>query len=385
MTGISCGKDCKLYSCDFESLYTNICLTHALLVISQFITNNFVSNDISSKGFHEILKLVFQNNVFSFNKKFYKQIKGVAMGAKCAPAIANLYLAIMEENFLVIHKPLFYCRFIDDIFIILKSFFNIDILINSFRNLKLNIISNNSVNFLDLTITKDSTTNYLSFCLYTKPTNTFSYLLHTSNHPMFIFRNIPKSIFIRIRRTCSNFIDYLLFSSKTIDQLVSRGYVKNEVQKISRSVAVIDRKKLLPYKEKTNIIGGKSLIFSFPYETNVTKIKTSFYSAFNSISQKDYLLDKKFLLINSMQQNLHSLFVHEQKLLRTVNFRYEKCSQNTCSLCAFSNNKSFILIKEKFYLPIMANSNCQSKNIIYILTCKLCDTYYVGQSLCANT
>ena len=86
-----------------------------------------------------------------------------------------------------------------------------------------------------------------------------------------------------------------------------------------------------------------------------------------------------------MQQNLHSLFVHGHKLLRTVNFRYEKCSQNTCSLCAFSNNKSFILIKEKFYLPIMANSNCQSKNIIYILTCKLCDTYYVGQSLCANT
>ena len=33
---------------------------------------------------------------------------------------------------------------------------------------------------------------------------------------------------------------------------------------------------------------------------------------------------------------------------------------------------------------IMNNSNCQSKNIIYILNCKLCDTFYVGQSLCAN-
>ena len=379
------GKDCKLYSCDFESLYTNICLTHALLVISQFISRNFESNHISSKGFHEILKLIFQNNIFSFNRKFYKQIKGIAMGAKCAPAIANLYLAIMEENFLVIHKPLFYCRFIDDIFVILRSFFNIDILINSFGNLKLNVVSNKTVNFLDLTITKDSTTNFLSFCLYSKPSNTFSYLLNTSNHPNFIFRNIPKSIFIRIRRVCSKFIDYLLFSSKTIDQLVSRGYDKNEIQKISRSVANMDRIKLLPYKDKKNIVNKNSLIFSFPFETNVTKIKSSFYSAFNSISQKDYLKDKKFLFINSMQQNLHSLFVHEHKLLNVAHFRYEKCSQKTCSLCAFSNSNSFILIKEKFYLPIMTNSNCKSKNIIYILTCKFCDTYYVGQSLCANT
>ena len=142
-------NNAKLYFCDFESLYTNICLTHALIVITQFISSNFNSNDVSSTAFHEILKLIFENNVFSFNKKFYRQKKGVAMGAKCAPSIANLYLAILEENFLVIHKPIFYCRFIDDIFVILKEHFNIDILTNSFGNLKLNVVSNNSVNFLD--------------------------------------------------------------------------------------------------------------------------------------------------------------------------------------------------------------------------------------------
>jgi hypothetical protein len=104
----------------------------------------------------------------------------------------------MEDNFLVIHKPLFYCRFIDDIFVILDKNFNIEILINSFGNLKLNIMSNKSVNFLDLAISLDPNTNFLHFSLYTKPTNTYSYLLYNSNHPNFIFKNIPKSIFIRI-------------------------------------------------------------------------------------------------------------------------------------------------------------------------------------------
>ena len=68
---LSFEKNVKLYSCDFESLYTNICLTHALSVLTQFISNNFHSNDVSSTAFHEILKLIFENNVFSFNKKFY--------------------------------------------------------------------------------------------------------------------------------------------------------------------------------------------------------------------------------------------------------------------------------------------------------------------------
>ena len=77
--------------------------------------------------------------------------------------------------------------------------------------------------------------------------------------------------------------------------------------------------------------------------------------------------------------------MHEHKLLCIAHFRYEKCSQKTCSLCSFANNNSFIFIENKFYLPIKANSNCQSKNILYILSCNYCDSYYIGQSLCANT
>ena len=86
-----------------------------------------------------------------------------------------------------------------------------------------------------------------------------------------------------------------------------------------------------------------------------------------------------------MQQNLSSLFVHQHELLNIVYYRYVKCSQKTCSLCFFANNCPYILVDNKFYLPIMANSNCQSKNILYILTCKFCDAYYVGHSICAKT
>ena len=35
------------------------------------------------------------------------------MGSICAPSIANLFLSILEELFLLNHKPLFYKRFIE--------------------------------------------------------------------------------------------------------------------------------------------------------------------------------------------------------------------------------------------------------------------------------
>ena len=57
-------------------------------------------------------------NVFSFNGDFFKQKYGVAMGTKLAPALATIYLALLEESFLETSplSPSLYLRYIDDIF-----------------------------------------------------------------------------------------------------------------------------------------------------------------------------------------------------------------------------------------------------------------------------
>ena len=158
--------------------------------------------EISTTGFHELLKIIFNFNYFCFNNSFYKQKEGISMGCKAAPAIANLYLSILENNFLIIHRPLIYYRFIDDIFTVVNNDFDINILKNFFGYLKLNVVGGKIVNFLDLNINLNSLTNKLNFSLYIKPTCTYSYVLSQSNHPSFIFKNIPKSIFFRIRRIC---------------------------------------------------------------------------------------------------------------------------------------------------------------------------------------
>ena len=126
------------------------------------------------------------------------------MGNECGPVIANTYLMCLEKSYITIYKPLFYGRFIDDILNVALNEADIEILIGYFKYLKLTEVSNDVVNFLDLNISYDKLTEKLIFSLYTKPTQTFSYLLFTSNHPDFIKNNLPKGIFIRIRRICSS-------------------------------------------------------------------------------------------------------------------------------------------------------------------------------------
>ena len=78
----------KIYSADFESLYTNIPLENSIEIIMQIVSKVSLP-DIDYYAFHYLLKLVLMNNYFYFshNKKytFFKQIKGVAMGIACGP------------------------------------------------------------------------------------------------------------------------------------------------------------------------------------------------------------------------------------------------------------------------------------------------------------
>lgn len=372
--------NCKIYSCDFESLYTKINLEHALSVISNFISTNFISDQLTTTGFYKLLKLIFDNNIFKFKDKFFKQISGIAMGSKCGPSIANIYVHCLEQNFLNIHKPLHYDRFIDDILIIVLEDFDINLLKNHFDYLNLNIFTSDIVNFLDLNISQNKVTGFINFSVYIKPTQTFSYLLNSSNHPSFIFENIPYSLFFRIRRICSFYHDYLFFSRLLITQLTQRNFDPFKLKKISRMVGDLDRNSILDYKEKNkDEFSKKNLFYLMPFNFNVLNLEKTFYDSFKAISKSSLLSDFKFKLIYSMQPNLGSIFIHDFKIPSLNNFSFKKCKDLKCEICPYSNSSYFINLNN-FLLPILSNSSCKSENCIYLLNCKLCESYYVGQT-----
>ncbi|XP_033099755.1 uncharacterized protein LOC117103324, partial [Anneissia japonica] len=108
-----------LVTLDVSSLNSIIPHDEGLQALATFLPQHSFShehtNDIIS-----ITNFILAHNNFTFNNKHYLQIKGTAMGTKMAPNYANIFMSILESKLIASFplKPLFYRRYIDDIFII---------------------------------------------------------------------------------------------------------------------------------------------------------------------------------------------------------------------------------------------------------------------------
>lgn len=379
-----------LYSCDFESLYTNINSEEAILLITDYFHKNKELDklsDLNINGFNKILKLILYNNIFSFINYYFIQINGLAMGGKCGPSIANMYVYIKEKNWVLNNFKdkliIIYKRFIDDIFIISKYDILCSNFLHIFGNLKLNVTCKKEVQFLDLLISKHKYLNILSFKLFTKPTNTFQYLFHTSNHPKHIFKNIPKSLFIRNHRCNSEYLNYLSHSRLLISNLVKRGYEYIDLIKVCLTIGKVDRFSLIDYKQKSRNIekyNFNNLKFIINYDINYISLKNDFNNIiFETKNDFNWLKDYKFSLLNSMFSNFNNIFINNNNVLSMKSYKTLKCHNTNCITCKFIYEKNFLRIND-FHLPMLSNCNCESTNLVYIIFCVKCKVYYIGQT-----
>ena len=90
----------QLVSFDIVSLYSNIPHDLGLEAISFWLDKfpELIANRYNKAFITDALKIVLENNIFSFNNNYFKQIKGTAMGTKVAPTYATLVLAFLEEK-----------------------------------------------------------------------------------------------------------------------------------------------------------------------------------------------------------------------------------------------------------------------------------------------
>ena len=72
----------------------------------------------------QLLKLVLENCVFTFQDKFFKQLHGAAMGSPCSPVVANIYMEYFEDLALGPELPIpvkDWKRYVDDVFSIIPK------------------------------------------------------------------------------------------------------------------------------------------------------------------------------------------------------------------------------------------------------------------------
>lgn len=207
--GSSVPEEALLLSFDVVSLYTNI--PHEEL--RAILQNIFDSRTIPSPTTHFLLNLVdvlMETNYFRYNRDYYVQIKGVAMGSVFAPSAASLFMNDFEQPFILdlsvnpffrfINK--FYC-FIDDIFCVYTDPQSLENFLNCLNSLHPSIrftMSGNkqSVNYLDTKVYKTSQ-NTLAVCPFKKATDKNTFLHYSSFHSRALRNNIPYGQFLRIK------------------------------------------------------------------------------------------------------------------------------------------------------------------------------------------
>ena len=197
-----------LFTMDVTSLYTSIPHDGALKACKHFHDKRS-NQSMSTSTLLQLIEMVLKMNTFHFNRRYFSQKKGIAMGTKMGHSVACIFMGYFEELFFTDYEhstPMLYKRYIDDIVGAascpeeeLKCF--IDHVTNINPSIKYTYtISNNTVTFLDLQLTIDN--NHIKSCVHFKHTDSHNYLLFSSSHPPSCKQSIPFSQLLRIKRCC---------------------------------------------------------------------------------------------------------------------------------------------------------------------------------------
>ncbi len=393
---------------DVQSLYTKIPHDEGKAAAEKALNSRDPQQNPSTASLMDLLDLVLTCNNFDFNGKHYVQTNGTAMGTRVAPTYANLFMADFEEKYIYTleKQPLVWWRFIDDIFSIfvgtedeVKQFTDKLNTLHPIGAIKFTVeYSKEKVNFLDTTVyIKD---NRLVTTLYTKPTDSHSYLNFDSCHHMHNKLSIPYSQFLRVRRICTHWTEYITNALTLYNHLLIRGYPRECLNQAILKVSKLSQKEALAEKDQNNSSGGegkKSLYFISdfnPTNPDFKAIIQKYWPLLDRSSGTRALTDCNLIFGYRRPKNIRDI-VTSAKLPKisdnrtptpnptpTLLPRQTKCKRKTCRHCPKIDNSGKVQnhLNNRQYI-CDSKANCQTNNVIYLLTCDLCKKQYVGQTL----
>ena len=388
-----------LCTLDVTSLYTNIPNTEGIEAVRKSLSlNRDPYENPTNNSICELLKLVLTCNNFQFDNKHYFQVGGTAMGTKLAPSFANIFMGWFEDTHVHTYKlrPLVWKRYIDDIFIIWQHGPDELTKFVSHLNAKHKTIkfteerSTTSINFLDITVNLSKNGEIIT-SLYCKPTDSHNYLLYSSEHPRHLLRGIPYSQFLCVRRICSNILDFRQNSLMLATHFIRRGYPHKIVSEALKRAEAQDRPTLIAKNAPQNIQKDKTqndlafylVVTHNPANPPITDIVRKNWSLVEKSKTTRFLTDAKLIFGARRNKNLSDHIVRASTNTRQTNIIPPVCNRTrTCKYCP-NINKSGTLksTTNGRRFQSMKKVTCQSSNLIYVITCKICGIQYVGQTM----
>ena len=383
-----------LVSWDVVSMFPNIDNKLGLTAVRKAL-NARVNKFPSTTCILEAVKICLKSNHSVFKENFFLQIHGTAMGPKNACSYADLAMGEIDlkAKFSGPLKPSLWWRYRDDVFDLwqqgLPALHQFTDYINSlYPTIKFELVfSERELHVLDLTLYLID--GFIRTDVYSKPTDSHLYLPPSSCHPKHVFKAIPFGVATRLKRNCS---DETFFAERTAEYkgyLLNQGYPSKLVDDQFSKASAISRndllrargkeaKKLFPFvttfnpnlPDVGNIIRKHLFILQSNPKLKELFPRGSVIPAFRrSKNLKELLAPSRFKIAEEGQTSHH-------------NNGCFKCDRNRCDLCRnfFVESKSFPSFQTGKKYTIHSRLSCNSKNVIYLASCKKCRLQYVGST-----
>ena len=203
-------------------------------------------------------------------------------------------------------------------------------------------------------------------------------LLYSSSHPSHVKDSIPYSQFLRLRRLCSEDSDFNSKCDEMSNFFSERGYpdsilskALNRVQNVNREFALepsaSDNEERIPFTltfHPNNLAARNVVLRNFEIRQSYPETAPIFPNPPLVSFKRDRNL-RNSLVRSSLPSNLEP---------GTFN-----CSRKVCNTCPFINSKTHIRGPNGSY-QVNDHFDCTTSNIIYCITCTLCNKLYIGES-----
>ena len=390
-------SNAELVTLDVVNLYTNITATLGLRALEFWIENyrHKIDQRFSKDFLIEATELILNNNVFAFNRKHFHQVKGTAMGTKMAPTYATLVLGYLEEKLYEKVGEQFdmefsvtlqhsWKRYLDDCFLIWNrnesDFSDLNQILNDLDpDIKFTWQKSSvEIPFLDVLVRKKD--DKISTDIFYKNTDTHQYLHFGSSHPRHIKRAIPYNL---ARRICT-IVSEEETRNQRLDELKTflhdQHYPTNLINDGIKKAKEIDRNELInPTPRNDNETKILPLVTTYnPRNLNITPVVRNLNEILKTDDKMSRVLSK-FKFINSKRQpkNLRRMLCPSE--FKSTKHTVRKCKDKRCGTCPYlQQGTSFTF--DNYVFHVNSDMSCESKNLIYVITCGGCNQFYIGET-----
>ena len=224
----------------------------------------------------------------------------------------------------------------------------------------------------------DKESKKISVDIFSKATNSFTYVLSNTCFPKSNIENIPKGVALRLRRICDSHSKFEKRSKYYQNYFIARDYKPGKVRKQFSDIRNISREEARQPKTHNK---------NFSTSCNLITQYNPLLSNFKTIIKKHLpvLHSNQNIITNFASNTINATYKRGKNLRELISpslfprihnqqSSYSEEFQKRCEVCSnfLVASAEFTCFATKGKYKVKDILKCTSKNVIYLISCKCC-------------